>query len=152
MLLGVTLVRMGGKRINRIIFGSAILVCGVVGDYKVIRRPELSDVRGLVVAIAEKSDEEIVAATESIYLDAIVYSSDKNMVYGVDEFYKYDWGSLVPIREYKYQVIDRIDELPMAQSFWWLADKDGIVIPNGYIVVERIEGSENVALRLQKSS
>ena len=150
--MGVILAKMEGKKINKVLLAVVILICGMVGGYNVVRRPEPSDVRGLIAAIAEKSDGEIVAATESIYLDAIVYSNDENPVYGVDEFYQYGWGSLVPIREYRYQVVNKIDELPRTESFWWLADKGGIAIPDGYVVVEQIEGTGNVALKLQKSS
>lgn len=152
MLMGVILAKMEGKKVNKVLLAVVILICGMVGGYNVARRPEPSDVRGLIAAIAEKSDGEIVAATESIYLDAIVYSNDENPVYGVDEFYQYGWGSLVPIREYRYQVVNKIDELPRTESFWWLADKGGIAIPDGYVVVEQIEGTGNVALKLQKSS
>ena len=82
---------------------------------------------GLIKSIQSISDrnEPILAGNEWIYYDAVFYDNEKNPVYGADAWIDYKYGSIYPIRDYRYHLINNLDEfLDNHQKLWYVTYKN----------------------------
>ena len=73
--------------------------------------------------VAAEAGEPIIADGVWIYYDGIFYSSDEHPIYLFDEDVNYEYGSLEPIRNYHYNVVDsKEDFLKDKKSVWFVTD------------------------------
>ena len=101
----------------------AMLGCALIGIINVESREPRGYVKEIYedVAAVAKDGEAILAADEWIYYDAAFYSTDKHPVYMLGDVTDYQYGSLEPIRTYKYNVPDNYDDfIKDHQTFWYI--------------------------------
>jgi hypothetical protein len=73
--------------------------------------------------VVAEAGEPIIADGVWIYYDGIFYSSDEHPIYLFDEDVNYEYGSLEPIRNYHYNVVDsKEDFLKDKKSVWFVTD------------------------------
>ena len=106
-----------------------------------------SDIKVLLADIKTRSnDTVIVAGTERVYLDAIFYEGDDLKVYGVSEYYHSDNGAFAPMKQYRYKIVDTIDEVP-EREYWMIFGTDAEDFPE---YIERIDTDEHIAVKVVK--
>ena len=150
ILIGVLAVNTEGLR--KWLFGGVVVAVAVFGLVTVFTRWENSEIRGIVAEISADGQGIIVAGTESIYYDAVFYSNDKMTVYGVDELYAYPTGVFAPIKEYRVNLVERLEDVPDTKNMWMIVDDEYGEGIEGYETVDMIKANEHIALKLQKSS
>ncbi len=129
LLAGVVLSasRSGGtSRIGRLpqaLFAITLVTSGVIGIINVESREPKGYVKEIFedVAAVAKDGEAILASNEWIYYDAAFYSSEKHPVFMLGDATNYQYGSLEPIRTYKYNVPANYDDfIKDHKTFWYI--------------------------------
>jgi len=71
--------------------------------------------------IAAEEGEPIIADGVYTYYDSMFYSSEKHPIYLFEEGVNYEWGSLEPIRNYRYNVVENSEEfLKNYEKVWYV--------------------------------
>lgn len=144
-------------RVTSLIF---VLTVAGIGIFNVTTREPKGHVQDIFTAVTQNSADNspILAATEWIYYDAAAYSSVNHPVHYVSEWSKYQYGSLEPIRRYKYNLSERYsDFLKSHDSFWYIAETSKgqkTKLPaktDGFSVTKQISNSHHTAVKLERN-
>lgn len=100
-----------------------LIACAVFGIINVETREPKGYVKEIfqdVAAVAEDG-EAILSSNEWIYYDAVFYSTDQHPVFMLSDATDYFYGSLEPIRTYKYNIAENYDEfIKNHKTFWYI--------------------------------
>lgn len=144
----------------RIISLVFVLAVAGVGIFNVTTREPKGHVQDIFTAVTQDSGDNspILAATEWIYYDAAAYSSTKHPVHYVSEWSKYQYGSLEPIRRYKYNLAEHYsDFLKSHDSFWYITETPKDQKPKlpakteGFLVTKQISNPHHTAIKLERN-
>lgn len=151
MLVGVLLSKL--KINNKNIFIMiAVIITILYGDICVFSRWAKSDIKELMNNIGARvnGDSLIITDVETAYLDAVHYSNDSMLVYGVSEYYSDRRGVFEPMKVYRYNIVDSFDELPMRENVWIIYNtNEDVKIPDGYTIIDQIRLNEHSAIKIR---
>ena len=113
-----------------------VIIVACLGLLNVMTRTPNSDIKELVdkISTQEQSAVKIATSTELIYYDAIAYDNEDIKVYGIDEFYGYEWGSHEPMKKYCYNLVERLDDIMGPK--WLILNKDAEIRWNYTDIIE----------------
>lgn len=139
-----------------------VIGCAITGIVNVTNRAPEGFVKETILAVQAISEENepILMNNEWNYYDAVFYSKDKHPVYGVDEWINYQYGSIFPIREFRYNLIDDIKAfVDEHQKIWYVTDLNDAskeskleheILSDNYRIVTTIADDRLVAFELEK--
>lgn len=108
--------------ITSLIMTAAVITCSIIGIINI----ETRDPKGYIkyalapaFQISHIDNEPIIINTDWNYYDAVFYDSEEHPIYFQENWSKYQWGSLEPIRTMKHHVVEDISEVIKDKDYFW---------------------------------
>ena len=163
--IGLAFASFKKRPILKTVLLASVIASSVIGIINVENRePEgyVKDIVSEVDSLASEG-EPILVNNEWTYYDAIFYSTNDHPIYCIDSWISYQYGSIFPLREYKYNIVDNINDIPLANSkLWFITDRidDASSISDyelpeeleDYTINNEVSTHSHVAFELEKLS